>query len=365
MRNLTGLALLWGILIAPLCAAVELDLDDIELPKGFVIEEYANVPNARSLALGDHGVVYVSNRRKDSVYAVVPRGDANPQVLKIISGLEMPNGIAYYAGDLYVAEMTRILRYRNVRERLNSMPVPEVLNVAMPAERHHGWRDIGIGPDGMLYVAVGAPCNVCDRASEGFAQIWRMRLDGTGRELFAQGVRNSVGFTWHPQTGEMWFTDNGRDMLGDDLPPDELNRAARPGIHFGYPYCHAGDIADPEFGEGRRCEEYMPPALKLGPHVAALGLRFYTGEMFPNEYRGRLFIAEHGSWNRSKRIGYRVMMVEFENGMPASYDVFAEGWLKKKEVSGRPVDLLVMPDGSMVVSDDQGGRLFRISYEGD
>ena len=365
MRILTGFVLLLGIVVSRLCAAAELDFDDIDLPKGFVIEEYATVPNARSLALGDNSVVFVSNRREDSVYAVVPRGDANPQVLKIISGLEMPNGIAYHQGDLYVAEMTRILRYPKIRERLNNMPVPEVLNVALPAERHHGWRYTGFGPDGMLYVAVGAPCNVCDRSSEGFAQIWRMRTDGSGRETFAQGVRNSVGFTWHPQTGEMWFTDNGRDMLGDNLPADELNRAARPGIHFGYPYCHAGDVSDPEFGEGQRCEEYMPPALKLGPHVAALGLRFYTGEMFPAEYRGRLFIAEHGSWNRSKRIGYRVMMVELENGMPASYEPFAEGWLRKDEVSGRPVDLLVMPDGSLLVSDDQGGKLFRISYEGD
>ena len=364
MRKVTGIALLMGILAMPLCAAVELDLDDIDLPKGFAIEEYATVPNARSLALGDNGVVFVSNRTGDSVYAVVPNGDANPRVIQIISGLEMPNGIAYRNGDLYVAEMTRILLYRNIADRLSSMPVPEVLGVRMPGERHHGWRYIGIGPDDMLYVAVGAPCNVCERGSEGFAQIWRMRPDGSGREMFAQGVRNSVGFTWHPQTGEMWFTDNGRDMLGDNLPPDELNRAGRPGIHFGFPYCHAGDITDPELGQGQRCEEFMSPALKLGPHVAALGLKFYTGEMFPPEYRGRLFIAEHGSWNRSKKIGYRVMMVEMENGIPASYEVFAKGWLRREKVSGRPVDVLVMPDGSLLVSDDHGGKLFRISYEG-
>ena len=365
MRTVTVIALAAGFLAMQASPAAELDLDDIDLPKGFVIEEYAAVPNARSLALGDEGVVFVGNRRASSVYAVVPRGDAGPDVIELISDLETPNGIAYHEGDLYVAEISRILVYRDVMNHLSGLSAADVLDVELPDERHHGWRYIAFGPDGKLYVGIGAPCNICDRDAEGFAQIWRMNPDGSDKETFAQGIRNTVGFTWHPETGDLWLTDNGRDMLGDDLPPDELNVASRPGMHFGYPYCHGGDLPDPEFGEGKDCSEFVPPALKLGPHVAALGIRFYTGEQFPEAYRGQVFIAEHGSWNRSKKIGYRVMMVTLEEGVPIDYEVFADGWLRKDEVSGRPVDLLVMPDGSMLLSDDHGGKLFRITYEGD
>jgi len=365
VKYTTGLFLVTAFLAAQSCSAEQVDLDDIDLPKGFVIEHYADVPNARSLALGDDGVVFVGNRRASSVYAVVPNGDANPQVIEILKDLTTPNGIAYYNGDLYVAEIERILVYRDAGNRLSNMPAPEVLAIELPGERHHGWRYIGFGPDHKLYVTIGAPCNICDRGDEGFAQIWRMNADGSGKEMYAQGIRNSVGFTWHPETGELWFTDNGRDMMGDDIPPGELNTAPEQGLHFGYPYCHGDDIPDPEFGEGKNCDDYEPPAQKLGPHVAALGVKYYTGNMFPEEYRGQIFLAEHGSWNRSKKIGYRVTMVEFEDGVPVSYDVFADGWLKKEEASGRPVDLLVMPDGSMLVSDDKGGKLFRISYESD
>jgi glucose/arabinose dehydrogenase len=365
MRTVTGIALAAGFLGVQAAPAAELDLDDIDLPKGFVIEEYAAVPNARSLALGDDGVVFVGNRRASSVYAVVPRSDAQPDVIELVTDLDAPNGIAYFDGDLYVAEISRILVYRDVMNHLSGLSAPDVLGVDLPEERHHGWRYIAFGPDGRLYAGVGAPCNICDRDAEGFAQIWRMNPDGSGKETFAQGIRNTVGFTWHPETGDLWLTDNGRDMLGDDLPPDELNVASRPGMHFGYPYCHGGDFPDPEFGEGRDCGEFVPPVQKLGPHVAALGVRFYTGEQFPEAYRGQVFIAEHGSWNRSKKIGYRVMMVTLDDGVPVDYSVFADGWLRKDEVSGRPVDLLVMPDGSMLVSDDQGGKLFRITYQGD
>jgi glucose/arabinose dehydrogenase len=361
----TAVLLVTVFLAVQSCDAEPVDLDEIDLPKGFVIEKYADVPNARSLALGENGVVFVSNRRASSVYAVVPHGDANPQVIEIIKGLTTPNGVAFYNGDLYVAEIERILRYRKIATSLNTLPAPEILDIELPGETHHGWRYIGFGPDHRLYVSIGAPCNICDRGDEGFAQIWRMNADGSGKEMYAQGIRNSVGFTWHPQTGHLWFTDNGRDMLGDDIPPGELNTAPQQGLHFGYPYCHGSDIPDPEFGEGRNCADYEPPAQELGPHVAALGVKFYTGDMFPEEYRGRIFLAEHGSWNRSKKIGYRVMMVELEDGVPVSYDVFADGWLKKEKVSGRPVDLLVMPDGSMLVSDDQGGKIYRILYEDD
>ncbi|NIL93444.1 MAG: sorbosone dehydrogenase family protein [Woeseiaceae bacterium] len=341
----------------------ELDIDDIKLPRGFEIEVYANVPNARSLTLGYNNVVFVSNRQQQSVYAVVPSGGANPRVVEVAQGLTVPNGIAFHNGDLYVAEISRVLVFRNIMATMTESPRPDVLDIELPREGHHGWRYIAFGPDGKLYIGIGAPCNICDRDDEGFAQIWRMNPDGSGKEIFARGVRNTVGFTWHPDTGEMWFTDNGRDMLGDDLPPDELNRAGRPGLHFGYPYCHGGDLPDPEFG--RDCGSYMPPELKLGPHVAALGLQFYTGDMFPAEYRGQLFIAEHGSWNRSKKIGYRVMLVELEDGLPVSYEPFAEGWLRRGEVSGRPVDLVELSDGSLLVSDDHGGRVFRIYYEDD
>ena len=190
-----------------------------------------------------------------------------------------------------------------------------------------------------------------------------MNPDGSDLETFALGIRNSVGFTWHPDTGDLWFTDNGRDMLGDDLPPDELNHAPSKGLHFGYPFCHGGEILDPEFGDGRNCEDYTSPAQKLGAHVASLGVKFYTGTMFPEEYRGQILIAEHGSWNRSKKVGYRISMVRMEEGEPASYDVFADGWVQGQDTKGRPVDLLVLDDGSLIVSDDSNGLVYRISYE--
>jgi len=363
VRIIASFILVAGFFAAQSYASDPVDLDDIKLPSGFEIEVYADVPNARSMALGENGTIFVANRRASSVYAVVPRGDANPEVLELVSGLETPNGIALHDGDLYVAEIERILRYKNIEARLTDIPDPEVLDVQLPAERHHGWRYIGFGPDDKLYVAIGAPCNICDRGEEGFAQIVRMNLDGSQRDTYASGIRNSVGFTWHPETGDLWFTDNGRDMLGDDIPPDELNRAPEQGLHFGYPYCHGGEIADPELGEGKSCDDYVAPAQKLGPHVAALGVKFYTGTMFPPEYQGQIFLAEHGSWNRSKKIGYRVSLVRLEDGAPVSYDVFAEGWLKRKNVSGRPVDLLVLADGSMLVSDDYAGKIYRISYK--
>ena len=336
------------------------DLDDIQLPPGFSIEVYAEVPNARSLALGDNGTIFVSNRRQQAVYAVVPDDDRKPQVIKLLDDLDSPNGIAIHDGDLYVAEVSRVTRYANIESNLGSVPPAEVLDIDLPDKRHHGWRYIGFGPDGKLYINIGAPCNVCREA--GFAAIVRMNPDGSERETFANGIRKSVGFTWHPETEELWFTDNGRDMMGDNLPPGELNHAPVAGMHFGFPYCHGTEIPDPEFGKQGSCEDYAAPAQELGPHVAPLGVKFYTGESFPDEYRGQIFIAEHGSWNRSEKIGYRVTLVRLEHGQPVSYEPFAYGWLQGQEVSGRPVDLLVLADGSMIVSDDLEGRLYRISY---
>ena len=334
-------------------------IEDIELPDGFKIEEYASVPNARSLALGDEGTVFVSTRRGRSVYAVVADGEGT-KTIELLDGLNSPNGIAFHEGDLYVAEIDRVTRYADIESRLHDTPEAEVLDIELSSKKHHGWRYIGFGPDGKLYISIGMPCNICNEA--GFGQIVRMNADGSERETYAEGVRNSVGFTWHPDSGHLWFTDNGRDMLGDDLPPDELNHASASGQHFGYPYCHAGEVVDPKLGEGKDCSDYRPPAQKLGPHVASLGVKFYTGDMFPAEYRGQVFIAEHGSWNRSKKSGYRITLVELEDGVPVSYEPFATGWLQGEAVSGRPVDLLVLPDGSMLLSDDHAGKLYRISY---
>ena len=337
-------------------------IDRIELPDGFRIDLYAeNLPNARSMALGPGGTLFVGTRNEGNVYAVVDRdGDLKAEkTYTIASGLNMPNGVAFRDGSLYVAEVHRVIRFDEIEAKLADPPPPIVVSDAFPADRHHGWKFIAFGPDGKLYVPIGAPCNICD-PGDPYASIARIDPDGGNFEIFARGIRNTVGFGWHPETGDLWFTDNGRDWLGDDGPPDELNRAPKAGMHFGYPYCHGRGIADPEFGSKRPCSETVEPAVEMGPHVAALGPRFYDGAMFPSKYRGRIFIAEHGSWNRSKKIGYRITMVEPGN---ASFEVFASGWLEGDEAWGRPVDVLVMPDGALLVSDDLAGAVYRISYE--
>ncbi len=350
------------VLLAVLSMDVSASLDDIRLPPGFSIEEYADVPKARSLAIGDRGTVFVSTRKARSVYAIVRQDDGSGRVIEILDSLSTPNGIAFFEGDLYVSQISRVIRYDDVEDRLDDMPDGVVLDIDLPSDRSHGWRYIGFGPDRKLYIAIGAPCNICNKF--GYAKIIRMDPDGSNRETFASGVRNSVGFTWHPETGELWFTDNGRDMMGDDLPPCELNRAPRQGLHFGYPFCHGGDILDRRFGRGKDCADYTPPVQKLGPHVAPLGLKFYTGDMFPPEYRGQVFVAEHGSWNRSKKIGYRITLVRLVGNEAVSYEPFATGWLQGQSVSGRPVDMIVDEDGSLLVSDDFAGKVYRISYDG-
>jgi glucose/arabinose dehydrogenase len=336
-------------------------LPDISLPDGFSIELFTDeVPNARSLTLGEQQTVFVATRRDGRVYAVVPQENARPLVITIAEQLKSPNGIAFHEGDLYVAETSRIIRYRGIEEQLSDVPAYEVVYDSLPDESHHGWRYIAFGPDGKLYIAIGVPCNVCEL--EGYGEIIRMTKEGSEVETVAYGVRNSVGLTWDPDSGDLWFTDNGRDMMGDDVPPGELNHLTDVGAHFGFPYCHGGDVADPEFGQDGDCSEFEAPAQQLPAHVAPLGLIFYTGRMFPAEYQKQVFIAEHGSWNRSQKIGYRISIVEMENGQPQGYSVFAEGWLKDGKVSGRPADLLQLPDGSMLVSDDKAGSLFRIYY---
>lgn len=340
----------------------------LKLPEGFKIGLYANkVPNARAMALGSKGTLFVGSRGKGKVHALVDRdGDMKADTMYLIaSGLRMPTGLAFKDGSLYVAAVSRIYRWDDIETKLSNPGDPVLVSDAFPSDGHHGWKYLAFGPEGKLYVPVGAPCNICERLDNPmFASITRMNPDGSDIEVFASGIRNSAGFDFDPKDGALWMTDNGRDWLGDDSPGDELNRADAPGMHFGYPYCHQGDTPDPELGEGKSCEDYTAPAQVLGPHVAALGMKFYTGEMFPEAYRSKIFIAEHGSWNREKPLGYRVTMVDVIDGKASNYQVFAEGWLERGDKWGRPSDILILPDGSMLVSDDHGDRIWRISYPG-
>ena len=348
----------------------------LKLPPGFSVEVFAaDVPNARQMTLGDRGTVFVGSRQAGRVYALEDRNRdfKVDRVHTIASGLAQPSGITFRDGALYVAEISRVTRYDSIEANLAAPPKPVVVNDKFPKETHHGWKYLAFGPDGWLYVPVGAPCNVCERPDDSrFASITRMKPDGSASEVFASGVRNTVGFAWHPQTRELWIAENGRDGLGDDVPPDELLRAHKPGLHFGFPYCHGGDTPDPELGAKRPCTEFEAPALKLGAHVAAIGMKFYTGTMFPSEYRNQILVAEHGSWNRSQPQGYRVMLVKLQGNKAVSYTPFAEGWLRGIRSSrgsrtigdawGRPADVLVLPDGSLLVSEDEPGAIYRIRY---
>lgn len=343
-------------------------LDYVQLPEGFRMSVYAEVPDARSMCWGEQGTLFVGNRKEDKVYALRDEdGDGFAEKRYVIAEkLNTPNGVAFRKGSLYVAEINRILRFDDIENKLSNPPKHVVLFDLFPDKTWHGWKFIAFGPDDKLYVPVGAPCNVCDEKDSIFASITRLNPDGSEGELYARGVRNSVGFTWHPLTKEMWFTDNGRDMLGDDIPYCELNHAPAKGMHFGFPYIHQGDIPDPEFGKGKKAADYTAPAWKIGPHVAPLGLRFYTGKQFPDSFRNKLFIAEHGSWNRSKPIGYRVGIATFDSTAQKvlRYEYFAQGWLDAKgNVKGRPVDIEIAPDGALLVSDDYAGRIYRISYQ--
>jgi glucose/arabinose dehydrogenase len=364
MRRILFLML---IAAAGLARAQALPLEKIKLPPGFHIELFARVDNARAMALGAENTLFVGSMRAGKVHAV--KFDANyraTQTTLVAEGLNMPVGVAFGNGALYVSAVSRILRFDDIEKRLANPPQPAAVRGTFPTETHHGWKFIAFGPDGRLYVPVGAPCNICEPDAERYAGIMRIDVgksaDGSGLEVYARGVRNSVGFDWHPETKELWFTDNGRDWLGDDAPPDELNHAPRAGMHFGYPYCHGGTLPDPEYGRKRPCAEFTPPAQNLGPHVASLGMRFYTGSMFPPEYRNQILIAEHGSWNRSKKLGYRISLVRLRGNKATGYETFAEGWLDGERAWGRPVDVLVLPDGSLLVSDDHAGAIYRITY---
>ncbi len=347
-------------------------LQEIQLPPGFKIDLVADIPGARSMAMAEDGTLFVGTRgKKDKVYAVRFNKEGRADKAWVIAeGLNMPNGVAYRDGALYVAEVERILKFPKILSRLDKPGKPEVVFDKFPSDSHHGWKYIAFGPDGKLYVPVGAPCNICDTDNEAgkkgkYMRLFRMNPDGSGFEEFASGIRNTVGFAWHPTTKELWFTDNGRDMMGNDVPPDELNRAPKAGLNFGYPFVHGNAVQDPEFYAKRpKGFSFVKPEVELGAHVAALGIKFYTGKQFPAEYKDRIFIAEHGSWNRDPVQGYRVMMV-YKDKKGYHYEPFATGWLRKDQSRwGRPVDVLVTPDGSLLVSDDEGDAIYRIRYQG-
>lgn len=354
--------------LSALCAAAQASpatdkvIANVKLPPGFTLEVYAdNVPFARSMALGPKGTLFVGSR-KGPLYAIsgTPGSGTKPTVRMIAEKLNQPNGVAFRDGALYVAEVSRVTRYDGIEESLDKVPAAKVVRDDFPRDGHHGWKYIAFGPDGKLYVPIGAPCNVCDQPN--YAVITRMNPDGSDREIFARGIRNTVGFTWHPTTGALWFTDNGRDHLGDDAPPCELNVAPRPGLDFGFPYCHGRDIKDPEFGKLGECGKMTLPVQLLGAHVAPLAVKFYTGNAFPERYRNLVFIAEHGSWNRSEKSGYRITTVKLDGDKAVRYEPFATGFNRGNEVYGRPVDLLLLDDGSFLISDDQAGAIYRLSY---
>ncbi|MYM27211.1 c-type cytochrome [Duganella sp. CY15W] len=346
-------------------AATDL-LSGFKLPKGFRISVYADgAATARSMAVSDSGIVYVGSRKAGKVYALVPRADRqSAEVVTIAEGLENPIGVTLLNGALYVGEISRVIRFDDIDKRYAQKPSYEVVKVSLPNDKWHGEKVMRAGPDGKLYIPVGAPCNICDTDSTRSAKIYKMNADGSQLEEVARGVRNTVGFDFHPATKQLWFTDNGRDELGDNTPSCELNVVTKPNQHFGFPYCHGGVVPDPQFGKGRTCEEFEPPVAKLGPHVAPLGMSFYTGKQFPEIYRNNIFVAEHGSWNRENKIGYTVHLITLYNSKVVSDTAFIDGFLRGDEVVGRPVDVVTLADGSLLVSDDYGGRIFRVTYDG-
>jgi glucose/arabinose dehydrogenase len=347
----------------PLPAAVDkLPTAKLKVPAGFNIEVYAaGMANARSLALGDKGTVFVGSRLLDKVYAIVDK-DGKRTVKVLASGLYRPNGVAFKNGTLYIAELSKVSKIDKVEDNLDNPPKPTVIYDNLPKDEAHGWKFIAIGPDNKLYVEVGQPGNNVLH-DDAHGQIRRMNLDGTGAEVYAFGVRHSVGFDWNPENKQMYFTDNGRDWMSEDVPEDELNRVTKVGEHFGAPYCLQGNIPDPEFGWGHSCSEFTPPVGLMGPHSASLGMRFYTGSMFPKSYKNAIIVARHGSWNRSKKFGGDVVVVKLnKDGTVKSKEPLITGFLENNSYIGRPVDVMQMKDGSLLVSDDWNGAVYRITY---
>jgi glucose/arabinose dehydrogenase len=342
--------------------ASDIPLDKIQLPPGFHISLWAEgMPNAREMTVGKNGTVFAGTRFVGNVYAVVDKGGKR-EVKIIAKGLARSNGVAFKNGTLYVAELSRILRYDDIENHLDNPPAPIVVFDKLPKDEPHGWKFMKLGPDGKLYFNIGSPGNIMIPPYT-HAQIARVDPDTGILETVALGVRQSVGMDFHPQTRELWFTNNGRDWVNDDIPNDTLHRVTHKGMNFGFPFCHQGDFVDPEFGSGHSCKEFDAPAAKLGPHVAALGMRFYTGKMFPATYKNSIFIAEHGSWNRTKKAGYNISRVVLDkSGKVTKLEVFAQGWLQDEKFWGRPADVQALPDGSLLVSDDVAGAIYRISY---
>jgi glucose/arabinose dehydrogenase len=346
-------------------------LDRIQLPEGFEISIYRDgLEAARSMAMSDSGTLFLgtrSNRSRDKVgkvYAVTnPDGDARGDEVKVVvEGFNVPNGVALKDGDLYVAEIHRITRFDDIEGNLDAPPEPVVLNDSFPDEYHHGWKYLRFGPDGRLYVPVGAPCNICEPEA-GQGTIVSLAADGSDKRVYAEGVRNSVGFDWDPATGDFWFTDNGRDLWGEDTPPEELNHAPAAGAHYGYPYRYGKNLVDDSFSTALGDDDFTGAALEFPAHNALLGMRFYTGDQFPAAYQGDLFIASRGSWNRAVPDGYKIYRVRREDGRAVEWQEFATGWLTEdNKFWGRPVDIELAPDGALLVSDDFNGLVYRISY---
>ncbi|WMT73260.1 PQQ-dependent sugar dehydrogenase [Bradyrhizobium sp. Ash2021] len=347
----------------PIPAAPDkLPLAKLKLPPGFNLEVYAaGMANARSLAEGDKGTVFVGSRLVDKVYGIVNK-DGKRSVKVIASGLYRPNGVAFENGTLYIAELSKVSKIDKIEDNLDSPPKPTMIYDNLPKDEAHGWKFIAIGPDNKLYVEVGQPGNNVLH-DDAHGQIRRMNLDGTGAEVYALGVRHSVGFDWNPVNKQMYFTDNGRDWLSESVPEDELNRVTKAGEDFGAPYCWQGNIIDQEHGWGKNCKDYTAPVGLMGPHVAALGMRFYTGNMFPKSYKNAIFIARHGSWNKSQKQGGDVVVVKLnKDGTMKSMEPFMTGFLEDNKYVGRPVDVMVAKDGSLLVSDDWNGAVYRITY---
>lgn len=358
-----------GSTIVPAAPAIDTDLQlrKVRLPKDFVISIYAaNLTNPRSMAVDADDTVYVGSRKAGKLIALQDRNlDGTAEtVINLATDLNEPTGVAMHQGDLYVAETSRILKFKQVRAHLTEQQSFEVIKGDLPDKGWHGARAIEIGPDNKIYIPIGAPCNVCDVEPAVFGKIWRMNLDGSDFEPVVEGVRNSVGLAWHPQSKELWFTDNGRDELGDNSPSCELNYAPKKEMHFGFPYCHGGSVLDPDWGADKSCAQYTPPVALLGPHVAPLGLSFYTADQFPEIYKNQLFVAEHGSWNRTQKIGYRINLITLNGNALVSDTVFAD-FLDGDIPVARPVDIAWLKDGSMLVSDDENGRIYRIRYIGE
>ncbi|MGX9429535.1 MULTISPECIES: PQQ-dependent sugar dehydrogenase [Bradyrhizobium] len=347
----------------PLAAAPDkLPLAKLKVPAGFNVEVYAaGMANARSLAQSDKGTVFVGSRLVDKVYAIVNK-DGKRQVKVIASGLYRPNGVAFKDGTLYIAELSKVSKIEKIDDVIDSPPKPTVIYDNLPKDEAHGWKFIAIGPDNKLYVPVGQPGNNVLH-DDAHGQIRRINLDGSGAEVYAVGVRNTVGFDWNPETKHLYFTDNGRDWLSETVPEDELNRVTKAGEDFGAPFCYQGNIIDQELGWGKSCSDYTPPVGLMGPHTASLGMRFYTGNMFPKTYKNAIFVARHGSWNKSKKEGGDVVVVKLDkDGKVKSVEPFLTGFLEDNKYVGRPVDVMQLKDGSLLVSDDWNGAVYRISY---